>query len=769
MTVKIPTYIPYPAQYFGGNDYMEMERPVLPSSWTNDISGFYYVDSEHPSATDSNTNGWPTEPRLTLPDTSEAAPLAAGSVIIVANTMQGSGNGQRYLHIAGSEASPIWLSGVSIDEPCSFVDTVFIKGSYAIIENIWVEQGFLMPTTRVHGDSECSHVCYRHCRGVGDGELQIGNSSIISIYTDYAETSPLWRSHIIVYDCIFSDFGDAQNTRDNGGDAGGTDYHAFITITGCSYVWFINNDAQRMGSDGLQIGKASTSDDKRCHHIYACGNYFASNGENAVDVKKCHHVVIAENECYDSANSLISHNFPTQVWFVNNFIYDSWNGIVDTGTYNAYFVGNSMWNIKRDGNFGDETSTAYPLGGTVFTVRGSTGVTFVNNTAYDYYRGVCVQAGDSHDIRNNILAGKSTANEYDIYAASGSATTTMILNNNIFHDTGGFKAKFNGEQTAISQVGTDNLSADPLLVTTGTPNQRNQTGSNSPAHDEGDSIASVLADYLTAFGEDLENDIYGFTRTQGTSVDIGAYESGGSLHTVAPNRPSQLHVDVVSAALVWRVNSQNETGFRVYEDNTLVSTLSVGATSYSLATISDAVKAYKVEAFNAQGSSVTTTISSSLVSVSNIALGTSVTIPVTQSALGYRTGRIENSGDLVISKPETTGTLYGLDSQDLTITYGAQAFTSGSVYIRADNLNNGFQGTLVGTGQTSLYTLDAVTSGESLSGSFKISDSVVKLDNSGFSKNVTKITVTGTNVSYSLKPNNLSQDLALGIIAIEED
>ena len=93
-----------PEPQFGANE----EVPAKPSPWNGAVPGFYYVCNDCAGSTDSsNTYGWPSNPRKTIPNT-----IPAGSVVEIHGNYHGD---YLTLNANGTSGNPVFFIGESYD------------------------------------------------------------------------------------------------------------------------------------------------------------------------------------------------------------------------------------------------------------------------------------------------------------------------------------------------------------------------------------------------------------------------------------------------------------------------------------------------------------------------------------------------------------------------------------------------------------------------------------------------------------------------------
>jgi hypothetical protein len=786
---SIPDYKPY----FGGEDYIEMERPPLPDPWDSPVAGFYYVNPDDDNATDSdNTNGSRLVPRKTLPNTTplgydiERPPLAAGSVVIVSGHLPTSGNGKIAFCAEGTNANPVWLAGESAENRWSSGQNIFLMGQCMILEYMeLIEDGAGSPSMRVHDvypDNPCNRVCYRYFYGKGSGDFVSGSNTSLSITgdsTNVDEGNPLKRTDVIIYGCDITEMGSTDWTHENGGDAGSHDYHAYSISKAVSRVWVLNNIGDRCQGDGIQIGVAQQASELYPDYLYISGNQFHTNGENSFDVKKVRKVIFSKNDCVTRGASIITHDWCEEVFILNNDIHDSYGGLALQSSLGVYAFGNRIWNIQAGDHHPDQTGVIWGQTYAINT-RGCTEVYILNNTVHSYQRGVQAHTSTDCKFSNNVFTGKLSREGQtdplgeDLIVESGFRDDALMRNN--FFDS------YRGRFASTSAISTDveDLNTYGNVGNTGNANSSNinQESAQGITHltllsgsdmiDAGISEDLIYVNNLfnTTFSLSIDRDLLGYVRLQGSGYDIGFNEYGGVFAPALPLAPKSLSIDAGEDKIEWTLDSLNETGITVYEDDIVIATLGAGATEYSHVGVATSINQYRVGASNAEGEAQSKGIYSDIMSVTQLPDTFTEDLNITKSHLAVRPYEYSNDGLLNIGEPQYVGDKFGILSTDIEFTKDSASVGNGFNYITNDS--GSISGSVSGTGDcdiiTTINSYDGVATGRLQVGSTYVD---ITCTEGAFDKYKTTLGVTGTK-EYTFTPITTNAKHAIGLVSLQE-
>ncbi len=524
MAYEPPTGIPDPA--WGNLHPIDSLAPDAPAGWpSSEVPKFYYIDSDHPLATNSGNNyGYPDKPRTSIPEIT----YEAGSYVEIHNGPY-TGGGQIIMTANGTEAEPVWIRGASTSSKATIRGEIILKGSYVFMENLYFDTPRRTLSLRPHNSSTLDHAVVRNSEFAGDGQSD-GSSAVIGVYGTLSG-----RFHdIVVYNNSIHDFGDDDADEEN-------DFHAIKVSTNVDNVWILDNDIYNTGGDSVQVGTASTADENRVSNIYIGRNNMYGGLENAIDTKEADNIVISSNHIYDwqeregnssTGSAVIIHDNTHNVWVINNTVHSAAVGLQATSGTDIWFIGNNIYNIHRssfDSAWNGES--AYSKGAGIH-FRGSTTGGALNNTIHDADHGVQIISG-VYDIRNNIISDRSELTGYDIIQESTTGNNTYE-NNLIFHAN--FESNVKNIDCTSCIVGQD-----PTFVNDKIGNKF-AIQANSPARDAGSDISSVLSRFTASFGESIQLDLLGNSRLSGGSYEVGSHEFSADTHA-RPNPPSDIEIN----------------------------------------------------------------------------------------------------------------------------------------------------------------------------------------------------------------------------------
>lgn len=230
-------------------------------------------------------------------------------------------------------------------------------------------------------------------------------------------------------------------------------------------------------------------------------------------------------------------------WADQGGILSDGNGIIIDDNKNTQVTGIAAYNAKTL----VENNVSFNNGGSGMHAYSCANVDIRNNTSYNNgqivnYAEIYASASNNCNVVNNIMFAKSNG-----FCNSNYNNTNVVYNYNLYRGT-------------AAVVGPNDISGNPLFISQSTDpavaDFRVQIG--SPAIDGG----------TASFGL-ASTDKDGYNRVQGTSVDIGAYESG-SVSCSVPAAPTSLSATAISSSkinLTWMDNSNNETTFQVERKN----------------------------------------------------------------------------------------------------------------------------------------------------------------------------------------------------------
>lgn len=496
--------------------------PSSPSPWTAEIPGFYYVCPSCPQSTDtSNTYGFPSKPRITIPNI-----IPAGSVVEL--------RGQHSLAITkkveskGTFEAPVFIRGDVNDKPILAFKMYFLSGSsYTIVENIISAPDNTMqyPKAGMVVYEGADHIVIRNSDFSGNSSTAGG------IFVGGSGDKSISASNVVIDNVYIHDRGDLYSQND-------MDTHC-VTVNGTAdHVWLVNSELARCSGDGIQINAGIGRNDS-IHHIYVGNNKAHGNRQCGVWSKQATDVIFSTNDIYDHAKLSTSsmgqaagfQYGPEYVWFINNKIHDNWVGIIYGGNSGgvgteSFIVGNLIYD-----NYNPE-DPLNPHGSGAIILRGGMNQYVVNNTISGFDSGINNMTNSGNlVIENNIFSNKKLPGSYDIYVEFQKTDPAQSsLGSNIFNNgENEVVTKWMNQsystlatlQSAFPNEITGNTIADPLFVSEST--KYFHLSAASPAIGVAGK-SKVFAIFQARYGIDISKDINGGSSPSGVRSDIGAYE-----------------------------------------------------------------------------------------------------------------------------------------------------------------------------------------------------------------------------------------------------
>ncbi len=576
-----PIGIPMPS--FGIHE----TAPSLPSPWSSDVSGFYYVKT----GGSNSGNGYPGNPRNAIPNSG----LPAGAVVVI-DGQYNTAHSQLILN--GTSANPIYIIS-SVTDQAIIKQKWVVTGSYYIIDGVNAEWDNSSGNGKLLISGSYGVVkngSYRGDTNKGVGSVSISNGD-----------------NIVFYNNSVSIAGDWQATEDQ-------DTHAMGISTNISYLWVLDNSFSRSSGDGIQINAANTANQSNTHHIYIGRNTAFENKQNGFWTKQATDVIFSENVAYKHIPSGSSPGVglgqqygPENVWYLFNKVYGNYGGITIASRSggvgeNIYIIGNQIYNNNLNPNFDPGNSWA----NAGITITGGVNVAILNNVLANNSGGINTPIGSGEFlIYNNIIDTPVVAGANSIFFYESGLASSSFVDNNIFNETAvirwGRSAQDNlsSFQSTFSQC--ENCEeANPQYVDS--LNGDFTLQASSSAIDSG-RVSDAYQVFQNLYGIDIRKDVAGLARPQGSGWDMGAFEYNSNILTA----PSVLSATVISSSqinLSWIDNSNNEDGFTLQYSTDggssyieLVS-LSAGTTNYSQAGLSETTTYdYRLFSYNSFGNS----------------------------------------------------------------------------------------------------------------------------------------------------------------------
>lgn len=389
--------------------------PARPANWPSAESvGDYYVDSTHPSATDSgNAYGYPDQPRASFPSN---LTLGAGAYVV-------NGGGSH-----GNIAEWTWTHNGTASEPtyvvCENGGTFNGDGSgweQSGTHMIFANCAFLGERPRIFftGSPYCRFVTLRDSTFTSNGNPAGGRC------VGFAGSGPSNRStHLFIYNCDFQDIGQIPKVSSQ-------DWHAFQPTAWCSHMWMINCTGNRINGDFVQMATSFNSMPNDTpggypHYAWIGGCVVSECGEQFIDCKGSYHVTISDNTSYDMdlhgtganvTNIVFSNNSESNYsgpkWLLFNTVYNNSTGTLvrDSGTCNdeyLYAIGNIVYTGSQGFNidYGGQNPS-----GSFDTLTRMRYLYLINNTVVDVNYGFQgTRLGDSGQTHTSVVHGNIFAN-----------------------------------------------------------------------------------------------------------------------------------------------------------------------------------------------------------------------------------------------------------------------------------------------------------------------------------------------------------------------
>lgn len=423
---KLPIGIPAPGWT---TDPINTETPSPPESWPGSIDGYYYVDDTISGATDTNNNGYPLRPRLTVPKT-----VPEGSKIFIKHCSSLTALYQ----VKGTADKPIWIIGINgngIVQPQKVGTYLsFAECEYWIVDGIIFDgagTSNISSSTAFRIDGGTNHVAIRNSKvvnmPVGEFSETRKTSAWTSALTAVVPSSkyPLEISNIVLYRLDISNnaggqFLDYESGRhcvlSAGYSSGGATY-------GVKNLWILASTFYNNPEDGIQLGlSAYGADRSKCANIYIGDNLIIKNGENAIDLKASSNIIISQNllsgakstvyrvgatSGSDGSAGVINDDGggPDNDWWIFNTISNSRCGIRNqAGSGKHYIIGNFFYNLIKDDAEEWPTSTGKNGGVAYWQSAPYASVNLSNNTIAKSNGGIYINNADGVNIHGNVVS-----------------------------------------------------------------------------------------------------------------------------------------------------------------------------------------------------------------------------------------------------------------------------------------------------------------------------------------------------------------------------
>lgn len=514
----MPYGIPNPG--FGIDETAPEDPPEWPEG---ELAGWYYIDSDSGSCSNSSNYGYPNVPRCSIPAT--GASVAAGGKMVLAPSVQPyqlRDSSWQLINFEGVPGNTSWLVGndigptkpaLTLHPDRALTGTALrVTGGHLRISGL-VFDGVVL-NHRGGGVDEVvvRHSEFKNSPASGGGGLTVGLS------TD--------GNGVLAFNVYAHDNGRVESI----GLSVERDIHAFVGTNQTNF-WILDSRCDENAGDCVQLTNNSSTE-----NVYVGRLVAHSDGENCIDIKDFNGVVVSESDCWDIRRVIYGNGGGnSQNFYVNdegvqqNYVYFLNNRSWDTGGTNyassnvggrVYFIGNV--------SFASPAASGFNSGGGT----GSRHVyfnTFSGNEVGIFHHG----SGSSSDryMVGNIIDGASL---HQVRLRSSTSLINM-LDYNYYTDIGDF-ANGGGSPTIYAGIaaftaalgfeinGAEGISASfvdgPLYDFRITP-----------ASDANNKVPASVVTSLPLFA-DLLNDLSlttlqdrsGTARPQGAVWDIGAFE-----------------------------------------------------------------------------------------------------------------------------------------------------------------------------------------------------------------------------------------------------
>lgn len=506
--IGIPTP-PFPSD-------LDIAKPTLPSPWTTEQAGWYFVQRDQGGCSDSRTYGTPTAARCTLP----TSPPAGAKVVLHGLYAAGPN-----ISWTGTSANPIWLIAYDDANKPNISLEYDYTGSYIIADGI------------------SSAMNMQGGVGVSGNHIMLRNFSVSNTWTgvNYAGVALGGGNNNIVYKATVGPLGNWQYTGTSD-----IDDHGMVIGGNATYLWILDSTFFHCQGDGVQIenGQGNAAG---AHHIYVGRNRAYENYQSGMWVKNATDVVFSENDFYGihvTPNSATGDGQATggqydakYVWWIANKVHDSNVGIKMSGGSNNtggpwYAIGNLIYNI-----ISNNSCNAWGMG--ALSYRNNGGFFGFYNTLYNVDSFISVVPSNSGTFRNNIFSRQYTATGCPAINEDGNGT--YIIDYNLW-DTATPTLKYNGTtysslasfSSATGQE-THRVVGNPQLVNP--PANMSLQGTSPAINAANPTEETVFATFQSRYGVDIRKDFIGATRPYNSRWDIGAYEYSSGAASPKPNPP----------------------------------------------------------------------------------------------------------------------------------------------------------------------------------------------------------------------------------------
>jgi len=517
-TANYPMPIGIPNPGFG----IDETPPADPAAWPSaEATGYYYVDSDHPSCSDSNNMGYPDMPRCTIP---HDAVIIAGGKMVLAPSAQPyplRNSGWHRINFSGTPANPSWLVGdeKGPDKPRIIINPNRTSGQLRITGGNYRLSGLVfdgvMPR---HMDDGQDNIVLRHME-IKNNPATTGSS--VGLSTD--------GNNLLVFNVYSHDTGVVEA----GGLSVERDVHGFVGSNQAGF-WLLDIRCDENAGDCVQLTNNNSTSD-----VYVGRMVAHSEGENCIDIKDFNRVVVSESDCWDirrvaygnsggnSQNFYVNDEGVQQnyVYFINNRSWDT--GGINFGASNiggrVYFIGNlSFFSPAADGlNMGGGGGSRYAYFNTFSDSKRGI-YHYGAGTALDRYIAANVVDGAS-EYQTRLQSSTSVINllDYIFYTDTAGTFASGGSTPNVYNGLADFQAAFTG----FSQNSAEGVTAG--FVNKNIYDFRLAPGAALIDSVPGSFMSSqpLFIDLSNDLGITTLTDINGTARPQGAGYDAGAFSN----------------------------------------------------------------------------------------------------------------------------------------------------------------------------------------------------------------------------------------------------
>ena len=458
--------------------------PTLPSPWTSDESGFYFVEN----GGSNSGNGDPTDPRGTFP-----TGLSAGDVVVVSElggnfssaSLNYDGTAGSFIHVVArnNSSKPVFTAGLDVSA-CTycFIDGLAVQGA---LDTVYSVSGSNFVVTRN---------CYFR-----DTDTSTGSIIGCGVTTTNAY---FYKNEVTAY--ASADEGDWPLSYE--------DHH------GCKLrgqnIWWQENHMHHINGDCIQIatdGDANTD----AENILIFGNDFHHTYQTGCWTKASLNLIVAHNTMHDTHSSGGGsqpiglggqYDFEWAYWIANE-IWDCGGGIgIASGSSTTSNNWHVIGNIIRDGT-GDFFSPT--SGGGEFAISETSGTggsqSYLYNTIYNY-------PGGMSSRRDGVVCVGNIVDDPD------DATAPVTKGDHVFTEAS-ITINYNGFIGSSAQTGgtmlgnTGNVTdTDAEFADAGNDDYELEDTSPFVAQVPNSAVSGVLDEFETRYGYSIDKYFDGTAR-----------------------------------------------------------------------------------------------------------------------------------------------------------------------------------------------------------------------------------------------------------------